>query len=215
VKTKSLLAAATLLLSSATWACSSPDNGADLFAPSGAATSEPEPEPDAGTAHDAATKPDANKTLGADGGEKEDAGVEIEDAGTCTGTATLHPRDPATGLYCPFRPGAANCGVGEHCCQPSSGSSTCASACVPTIAVDWACQGPSDCETGVCCGVTQLQPTTCGLTGKLFRGTRCQTSCAAAKDEITLCDRPTQCGATERCEPFRARGAELGACIPR
>jgi hypothetical protein len=105
--------------------------------------------------------------------------------------------------------------VGEHCCQPSAGSSTCSAACATTIAVDWACQGPSDCATGVCCGLTQLQPTTCGLTSKLFKGTRCQTSCAAAKDEIAICDRPTQCGATERCEPFRARGAELGTCVPR
>ncbi|MDB4998634.1 MAG: hypothetical protein JWM74_6066, partial [Myxococcaceae bacterium] len=114
-----------------------------------------------------------------------------------------------------FHPGAPNCSVGEHCCQPSAGSSTCAATCAPAIAVDWACQGPSDCATGVCCGLTQLQPTTCGLTGKLFKGARCQTSCAAANDEITMCDRPTQCGATERCEPFRARGAELGACVPR
>ena len=220
--TRQKIFAATVVLglSCATWACSGAEGGADLFAPDARTQDEPDaaPSDDSGTA-----KHDANKTQGADGGAPDAAVVEEEesdggpiDGGTCGATAAaLHPRDPATGLYCPFHPGTPNCGVGQHCCQPSAGSSACAATCAPTTAVDWACQGPSDCVTGVCCGLTQLQPTTCGLTGKLFRGARCQTSCAAAKDEITMCDRPTQCGATERCEPFRARGAELGACVPR
>jgi hypothetical protein len=217
-------------LASASWACSGAGGDGELFGPGGAL----EEAPDAETSADAAPPGrDGGATHVTDAAET-DAGIEDDvDAGDCGAPAALHPRDLATGVYCPFRPGASNCAVGEHCCQPFSGSSACAASCAPAIAdagklkdaagsisttftgTDWECQGPTDCATGVCCGLTQVQPATCGLAGKLFRGARCQTGCAAALDEIALCDRPTQCGATERCAPFRARGAELGACVPR
>lgn len=155
-------------------------------------------------------------------------------SGTATGSGSgsgcfkppvaLHAEVEA-GVYCPFSwttdGGKAKfCTGGQHCCEPASGTATCASSC-PTADTDWQCQGPLDCAGSsaghVCCGTGTIKTqAACGAFPafpyvSLFKGTACATACASS---YVVCSRDSECpgGGAGSCVAVEPKGGGMGYC---
>ena len=137
----------------------------------------------------------------------------------CSPPSTLHPpKAGKTSLYCPFSgTPAIYCALGQHCCEPSSGTSTCDPIATPCPAgdTDWQCEdATADCTAGqVCCGTGMLVINTnpqCNNFASGFTGTHCAASCMAS--EIQMCTSNGECPAGKTCQPFKTKGSSVGGC---
>jgi hypothetical protein len=173
--------------------------------------------------------PDSAAEAGGDAGIT-DAGSDVTEAAvsTCTGSS-LHPGSSGGGntLYCPFSNSADGGTNGycdpsvEHCCDVSSGSSSCeatGTACGGGVTVDWACADPAtDCggATPICCAP--------GASIVLGAGTACtnsassmtSTTCVAAGGctGLQMCTSTAECPSGKTCTPFRQAGNDVGGCM--
>lgn len=156
-----------------------------------------------------------------DGGDAQDAGFD------CGLTPELHPQK---GLRCPNVTDAgtaATCASGSVCCQPPVDAgeeerSICGAACStdggPFNGVVWECQDQAHCAGSAagptCCGLGPISfDSTCGyLRARPFFGTSCRAQCAA--NEFIVCEEQSHCPGNTVCKPLKARGAQLGACLP-
>jgi len=154
----------------------------------------------------------------------------------CYSVATkLYPGDGGS-MYCPFDTTDAGktayCSSSEHCCEPSSGGSSCVAngtACSPATDTDWQCQQAADCKvrgTGaVCCGTGSIaqqsaQPGCAADGGTLppsiyvsgFKGSSCAASCPST--EWQLCTTDAECPSGQMCVPMKSKGNDVGACQP-
>jgi hypothetical protein len=170
-----------------------------------------------------------------EGGVGAEGGVGVPDAGVAClpPPPRLHPETMA-GVYCPFSgiDGGANltCATGEHCCEPSSGVSTCVpdgTPC-PTDDTDWQCEGSLDCasssEGHVCCGTGRVNlQAACGLFPEYpyvsdFKGTTCLASCTGMFNGGTVsfqvCSQDSECpgAAAGACAPIDPKGGGTGYC---
>lgn len=159
-----------------------------------------------------------------DGGAVLDGDSSAEEAFDCGLTPTLHENKP---LRCPNAGASStNCPAAQRCCQPpvdAGGPSTCTANCPPApdggpfAGVIWECQDPAHCAAlggGVCCGVgtTELDGVCGYMRSRTFRGTTCKAACAT--NEFIVCEDAGHCPNGLTCTPIKARGAQLGACLP-
>jgi hypothetical protein len=153
------------------------------------------------------------------------------DAGTGSGSCEAPPtkvyaETAGEGLYCPFSVitdagKAGDCPVGDHCCEPASGTSTCVAtgtACASGD-TDWQCEGPLDCTGAgaagpLCCGTGTIETSpACGSNPAYpyvskFTGSACAASCAAS---FTICSQQSEC-TTGTCTPIKPKGNTIGYC---
>jgi hypothetical protein len=138
-----------------------------------------------------------------------DLAKDVSDGGA--GTATI---------YCPFSgvDGGKNiyCDNGtQHCCAPSSGTSTCVAAgtACTTGDMDWGCEAPTDCggNTPVCCAAAGSITAGTGTCENKSSGIT-STACAAACTGLTICNQTSQCPTGKTCVAFEKGGAVVGAC---
>ncbi len=135
-----------------------------------------------------------------------------------TPTKLFPPKKPGD-LYCPFGKtdaGSLYCTGGTtHCCEPSTGSSTCVAEATPCANgdTDWVCDDPSDCPAQmVCCAMATLVQTgnpMCGNYATGFHATHCAASCM--QNEIEMCTSDGECGG-KKCIPFGTKGNQVGGC---
>jgi hypothetical protein len=151
---------------------------------------------------------------------------------TCYAAPTkVYPEDGG-GFYCPFSKvdgGSIEYCTGgtEHCCEPSTGTSSCepiATQC-GTGNTDWQCEGTPDCASmpgTICCGTghvaQQAAQPGCGPDGGTlpafpyvsgFTGSSCMTPSACTTFQI--CSQTTECS-TGTCTPIRPKGNDIGYC---
>jgi hypothetical protein len=140
----------------------------------------------------------------------------------------LHAETQA-GVYCPFSGSdgadAKTCEAGQHCCEPSSGTSTCESPsteCQGSDTTDWWCEGAPDCASmpgTVCCGTghleTQAAQPSCGDGGYAafpyvsdFTGSSCKASCSTYQ----ICSRSSECPSGQSCVAVEPKGNGIGYC---
>lgn len=183
---------------------------------------------DATTKGDGAAGEDGS---GGDGGNSSDAGRgDARDAQGIDGCGLTPVLQPQTGLRCPNVTDAGNssiCVSGDLCCQPPSDAGEARSACAPTCppsdggrfnGVIWQCQDPAHCAGSaggaICCASGLLEfDNACGyLRSRPFVGTSCRGACAG--NEFIVCEEQSQCPQGTTCKPLKARGGQLGACLP-
>jgi hypothetical protein len=179
----------------------------------------------------------SSSSSSAGGGASSSSGI-VTDAGCTTeskiqGDLAEHPPMPEAGtatIYCPFSgvDGGDNvyCNAGtEHCCAPSTGTSTCVAidAGCASGDMDWQCQDPTtDCvEVGaagsVCCAAGGSLEV-----GSMMNGFQCENKsddvkssvCAASCTGLTLCALNSECTSfpMQTCVAFEKGGAIVGAC---
>jgi hypothetical protein len=177
------------------------------------ATTDAPPQGDSGSATDSGS--DAHH---------HDAGQE-GDSGACDKPPPGPYAELEAGVYCPFSApdGGHNevCRPGQHCCEPSTGTSTCVAAATACGANDtnWECEGPLDCANSnaghLCCGTGEIETQApCGSYPafpyvKTFTGS----SCAAACTAFVICSQTSDCKtAGETCVAIRPKGNDIGYC---
>jgi hypothetical protein len=186
-----------------------PDTGKDT----GIGTDTGTPPDDTGTPTDTGTPDDTGTPT--DTGTPGDTGSDA-----CKPPGKLYPPKADAGdFYCPFvAPAKTYCKNGtEHCCEPSTGSSTCtpiATACAAGT-TDWQCDDPSECPSGQkCCGIGKLvisPDPACENYASGFKGTHCKTACDPST-EIEMCTSAGECTGGTTCTPFSTKGSAVGGC---
>lgn len=158
----------------------------------------------------------SDMTMSMDNGDMA-MSMGVVDMIICNAPSKLFP--PKNGeLYCPFSaPDASYCAsMQQHCCEPATGTSECialSSPC-PVGDTDWQCEDPADCAGGQkCCGTGTLQINgnpMCANFATGFKGTHCAASCV--QGEIQMCTSNGECSNGQTCQPFRAKGNQVGGC---
>lgn len=196
-------------------ACSSSDGSGTPSTPGSDATTGTDSSHagnDAGTGSDTSTA--ADTSTGDDSSTTADGG-----GADCGAAGSLHPVDAGSGPYCPFSAvgdaGNLTCAFGQHCCEPGSGTATCAASCpAGDGGTDWECQGAANCATGkVCCAITTGAGQDPGCPNHFlhkFTGTTCRTTCQSG--EIPVCETPGECSGGTTCQVTKAKGAVFGIC---
>jgi hypothetical protein len=180
------------------------------------------------TKADAGGKDATTDTAKQDSGGQDAGNDVINDVNTadCKKVPANAPFTTDSGPFCPFGGDGstfAPCNTGEHCCLPSTGSSTCSgTACVfsndASTNSDFQCNETNDCNAGeVCCenagSEVQQDPgcTTYDYVSKQH-GTSCvSTSCPSGQAQV--CGSDSDCPTGKTCFPTNTKAIWLGVCI--